>query len=266
MPARRILYHYTTLGGLLGIIKCRCLWTTNIFYLNDSTEFNYALELARGNLRERFGGPTVANQHDQFYADALLTLDGLAHSVPEAFSLHVGSFSANGDSLSQWRAYTHNGIGFSLGFDEAYLQSLAKRQKYELVECEYDEIGHKRAISVLIAESAESTERELNLFLELLRLSPRLKHPKFEEEKEWRIVSEDMGHGKPKFRAGKSTLIPYSEFKLEGEDGMLRIAEICIGPTPHPQLAMASVTQLINRADKLGPANIRVSDVPYRSW
>jgi hypothetical protein len=74
MPARRILYHYTTQEGLLGIIKCRCLWTTNIFYLNDSTEFNYALELARGNLRERFGGPTVANQHDQFYADALLTL------------------------------------------------------------------------------------------------------------------------------------------------------------------------------------------------
>jgi hypothetical protein len=80
-----------------------------------------------------------------------------------------------------------------LGFDEAYLQSLAKRQKYELVECEYEEIGHKRAITVLITESAESTERELNLFLELLRLSPRLKHPKFEEEKEWRIVSEDMG-------------------------------------------------------------------------
>src|SRR5260370_31122048 len=266
MPARRILYHYTTLGGLLGIIKCRCLWTTNIFYLNDSTEFNYALELARGNLRERFGGPTVDNQHYQFYADALLALDGLAHSVPEAFSLHVGSFSANGDSLSQWRAYTHNGIGFSLGFDETYLQSLAKRQKYDLVECAYDEIEHKRAISALIDESA-STEDDLNLFHELRRLSPRVKHAKFEEEKEWRIVSEDMGHGKPAFRAGKSMLIPYSEFKLDGEDGILRIAEICVGLTPHPQLAKASVTELINRADKVAPPKrVTVSGVPYRSW
>jgi hypothetical protein len=265
MPAPRILYHYTTQEGLLGIIKRRCLWTTNIFYLNDSTEFNYALELVRADLKERFGGPAARNDQKQFYEDALMTLDGVAHSVPEAFSLHVGSFSANGDSLSQWRAYTLNGIGFSLGFDEAYLQSLAKRQKYELVECEYDEIRHKRAISVLIDESVE-TKDDLNLFHELIRLSPRLKHPKFEEEQEWRIVSEDMGHGKPEFRAGKSMLIPYSEFKLEGEDGIVRIAEICVGPTPHPQLAMASVTELINRADKLARAKVRLSDVPYRSW
>jgi hypothetical protein len=195
-----------------------------------------------------------------------MTLDGVAHGVPEAFSLHVGSFSANCDSLSQWRAYTQNGIGFSLGFEQAYLQSLAKKQNYEFVECEYDEIGHKRAISVLIDESAKSTERELILFLELLRRSPRLKHPKFEEEKEWRIVSEDTGHPKPKFRAGKSMLIPFSEFKLDGEDGILRIAEICVGPTPHPQLAMASVTQLLNHADNLAPTRLRVSDVPYRSW
>ena len=267
MPAPRILYHYTTQEGLLGIIKRRCLWTTNIFYLNDSTEFNYVLELVRADLKERLSGPAARNDQKQFYEDTLMTLDGVAHSIPEVFSLHVGSFSANGDSLSQWRAYTLNGIGFSLGFDEAYLQSLAKRQKYELVECEYDEIRHKRAISVLIDESAESTERELNLFLELPRLSPRLKHPKFEEEKEWRIVSEDMGHPRSEFRAGKSMLIPYSEFKLDGEDGILRIAEICVGPTPHPQLAMASVTELIDRADKVAPPKkVTVSDVPYRYW
>jgi hypothetical protein len=265
MPAPRILYHYTTQEGLLGIITRRCLWTTNIFYLNDSTEFNYALELVRADLKERLSGPAARNDQKQFYEDALRTLDGLAPLVPEAFSLHVGSFSAKGDLLSQWRAYTQNGIGFSLGFDEAYLQSLAKRQKYELVECDYDATKHKRTISVLIDESVESTD-DLNLFHELIRLSPRLKHPKFEEEQEWRIVSEDMGHGKPEFRAGKSMLIPYSEFKLEGEDGILRIAEICVGPTPHPQLAIASVTQLINRADKLAPAKVRVSDVPYRSW
>ncbi len=266
MSTPRTLYHYTTQAGLLGIIKCRCLWTTNIFYLNDSREFNYALELAHADLKERISGPAARNEQKQFYENALMTLGGIAPSALEAFSLHVGSFSAKDDSLSQWRAYTQNGVGFTLGFDGEYLQSLAKRQKYELVECEYDEIGHKRAISVLIDESEESTDGELNFFYELIKLSPGLKHPKFEEEKEWRIVSEDMGHGKPEFRAGKSMLIPYSEFKLEGEDGILRIAEICVGPTPHPQLAMASVRELINRADKLASGPVRVSDVPYRSW
>src|SRR6266481_7110439 len=123
MPAPGTLYHYTTQAGLLGIIKCRCLWTTNIFYLNDSREFNYALELARTGLKERLSGPAARNEQKQFYESALTTLDDVAPIIPQALSLHVGSFSAKGDSLSQWRAYTQNGIGFSLGFDEAYLQS-----------------------------------------------------------------------------------------------------------------------------------------------
>src|SRR5260370_6861358 len=114
MSAPRILYHYTAQDGLLGIIKSRCLWTTNIFYLNDSTEFNYALELARADLKERPSGQAARNEQKQFYEDALKTLDSLAPIVSEALSLHVGSFSPTPHPLTQCRAYPHNAIGFSL--------------------------------------------------------------------------------------------------------------------------------------------------------
>src|SRR5229473_2809916 len=101
MSTPRTLYHYTTQAGLLGIIKCRCLWTTNIFYLNDSREFNYALELAHADLKERISGPAARKEQKQFYENALMTLGGIAPSALEAFCLHVGSFSAKDDSLSQ---------------------------------------------------------------------------------------------------------------------------------------------------------------------
>jgi len=34
----RILYHYTRLDGLLGIVKSKSLWASNIYYFNDASE------------------------------------------------------------------------------------------------------------------------------------------------------------------------------------------------------------------------------------
>ncbi len=44
------LYHYTTQDGLRGIIKSRSLWFTNIFYINDASEFNYIFKLVQEEL------------------------------------------------------------------------------------------------------------------------------------------------------------------------------------------------------------------------
>jgi len=45
MKKDKIIYHYTSLQGLLGIIESRSIWTTNIIYLNDTSELNYATKL-----------------------------------------------------------------------------------------------------------------------------------------------------------------------------------------------------------------------------
>ena len=34
----KILYHYTTMDGLKGIIASKSLWATKIQYLNDASE------------------------------------------------------------------------------------------------------------------------------------------------------------------------------------------------------------------------------------
>jgi adenosylmethionine-8-amino-7-oxononanoate aminotransferase len=45
-----VLYHYTSQAGLLGIINSKVLWASNIFYLNDTTEFAYFVDLADDSL------------------------------------------------------------------------------------------------------------------------------------------------------------------------------------------------------------------------
>jgi hypothetical protein len=288
----RKLYHYTTQEGLLGIVKNRSLWTTSILHLNDSTEFNYAFSLVRRKLALKVSkGDT-----ESFYQRALGYLGEV--SAQKGSTVYVGSFSEDGDSLSQWRGYTNNGIGFSVGFREADLQSLASKQNYRLVKCVYDENEQDEIISRLIKETeallvtgslvkafakafatplswpiAVTTELTaelpafLRFYLKLLEIASLLKHPSFQDEKEWRVVGKFRALGEDsKFRAGKSMLIPYREFNLENEGHELGVAEIFVGPTPHVELAKASVKQLVECKKTLNPEDVRVSKVPFRAW
>src|ERR1035437_7092887 len=49
----RGLYHYTSASALIGILQSRAIWTTNIRFLNDTTEYAFALELARDVIQRR---------------------------------------------------------------------------------------------------------------------------------------------------------------------------------------------------------------------
>ncbi len=47
-----LLWHYTNLSSLLGIIESKELWATDLRYLNDRTEFAYGLEQVLNVLRD----------------------------------------------------------------------------------------------------------------------------------------------------------------------------------------------------------------------
>jgi|WetSurMetagenome_2_1015567.scaffolds.fasta_scaffold1664213_1 hypothetical protein len=42
-PGDQLFYHYTSQRGLLGIMKEKKIWATNIRYLNDESEFDYGV-------------------------------------------------------------------------------------------------------------------------------------------------------------------------------------------------------------------------------
>ena len=120
-----MLHHYTNSSGLLGIIESSVIWASDIRFLNDSTE----LEFARNALKERYENlstlpPSVPPANGGLASDsslgltAMQRLDGLDR-ISRCF---VACFCASGDLLSQWRGYASE-QGFSLAFDSAELQA-----------------------------------------------------------------------------------------------------------------------------------------------
>jgi len=49
-PAK--LYHYTSTEGLLGILRNRQLWASNVLYLNDATELVDSVRIIRSLLED----------------------------------------------------------------------------------------------------------------------------------------------------------------------------------------------------------------------
>lgn len=41
----KILYHYTSVEGIFGILNNNKIWATNMFFLNDISEFKYTFDL-----------------------------------------------------------------------------------------------------------------------------------------------------------------------------------------------------------------------------
>src|SRR6266568_9238891 len=55
-PPPETLFHYTSGEGIKGIINSGKLWATSIYHLNDSSEFEYGLDIASNALAEIANG------------------------------------------------------------------------------------------------------------------------------------------------------------------------------------------------------------------
>jgi hypothetical protein len=226
----RFVYHYTSAQGLIGIIKSKSLWASSMQYSNDRTELKHAVSLIRGLLdihlkMER--GPW-----NDLYG-ALID----AVSLFSDFHINVGSFSEEGDLLSQWRGYCPKAIGFSLGFDPGIIERQAKKQHFRLMKCLYEERLQRNICEAIIAEACIAANHEMdteerkdtvvNGFIPLfLRRPPTLKNISFSEEKEWRVIGGPFAADDHQicFRAGTFAVIPYRTFLLADEGEPLRIA------------------------------------------
>jgi hypothetical protein len=265
-PLPSLLYHYTSQEGLLGIIKSKSLWASSAFHLNDATEFLYTIDLAENILEAAI----AEYPNRKFYRRLLPDLERAFAFVKHVF---VVSFSENPDLLSQWRAYTGGGAGFSVGFDTSNLLTLAERQRFHLVQCIYDPLIQRRILKKTLQRAYEYSLQThqyeagwLQYCLRVVALASIFKHPSFGEEKEWRIVSEFMENYWYKWRPGKSMIIPYTDFRLATTRSAMAIRIVYVGPTPHLRLAARSLYYLLTSSQISGGTEVRTSDIPYRNW
>lgn len=260
-PTPDVLYHYTGQAGLLGIIEFNAIYASKIQYFNDSAEFHLALDLATEMLKDE----DVVGRPDPALIQELVSR---VESVRQA-NVFALSLSEEGDLLSQWRAYGSPGTSFAIGFKSDLLVDIADESGvWELTQCIYRPESHARTIRDVVRDAVASddhAEAVRNLRMGLVTLGPVMKHPSFEEEGEWRVVSSVLPEDFPfDYRVGRFTPIPYALFPIRTLNHESAIKEIVVGPTPHRDLAIMAAASLLRKHGIT--ADVRASGTTFREW
>jgi hypothetical protein len=267
------LYHYTTQPGLLGILKNKEIWATHSQYLNDQREYLYALKIVKDEISLMADAPAYL-QYKSLLHDMAADIEGI-----EGINVCVCSFSEDRDSLSQWRAYCGATSSFAIGFYGKMLAEVASDKRFYLARCIYDTSEQRALIRALLEEVLEENVEEIpwgdkdhlphggNLGAYLNRYAPILKDPSFKEEREWRIISRPLSCKSEgyEFRPGNSMLIPYYKLPLASENVSFDLAEVVLGPTPHPKQSKCSISSFLV-SQNLKDIQVNNSEVPYRNW
>jgi hypothetical protein len=305
-PCPERLFHYTTQSGLLDILDSGALWATKIQYLNDSTEFGLAVELAKRRLEKRIEACNAIATTDVGVEVLQVVLTNL-HGITNSNICSV-SFCKNGDLLSQWRGYASNGVGYSIGFQTDALVRKTTILGCRLSRCIYDEETQIIIVDDLIDKSMQVVRDMMNslgqenrdscirgvaatLERSIVKYGACFKHVTFKEENEWRLITNPISFTDKnfRFRQGLSTIKPYYILKLVDEidvDGLKingpwfnMIEKIVIGPCPHPKLSEQSILGLIikyfindGRDAMYTDYHMRLmnyvvtSTIPFRNW
>jgi hypothetical protein len=283
------LYHYTNQAGLLGIMRTRSLWATDIQFLNDHGEFWYGTNLAHDAISHRLESVAVDDERRH-----LESMKGRLSMTTKLFAVYVASLSELDDDLAQWRAYSGTSTGYAVCVFGDTIRTLADKQHFTFAACIYDVAEQERWMDKIIDTSLREmiddekagityyhSELSDKFVSRVFAYGPLFKHPSFAGEHEWRLIStRSIWQGNPSFdiREGRSTLVPYRTFRLEDEGAMsFHIPEIVVGPCAFPALAeKAAMDVLVKYVMALGPRipppqggteySARSSAIPYRNW
>jgi len=263
------LYHYTKAASFIEIVNSKCLWATDVLFVNDSTEYTYTLNLFTEEVDALSSTTPGKDEIRRILADAV----PLAENVRP----FITSFSKDGNDLSQWRSYCPEAGGVSLGISGARLQRLAEGQSFRLSRCEYRDFTQRTLVKEGIREALNGVSEILGgtsqeyivrslLAARLFELASTFKHPKFSKEDEWRLVSaaDHRPADRLGFRSGLCGVTPYLRFSLtEMPDQNVVFERIFLGPTPYPTLAKFAVEEMA-WSGKLGFSDVMYCDIPYR--
>ena len=225
-----VVYHYTTPGPFQKMLETGTIWASHALYLNDPSELvhiNKVLLRAARELVSRARTHTARQVLEIVSGDKWLNRD-------EYRSVYVACFSERRDRLSQWRAYTDDGLGFAIGIDTGAHFKVKGQEDLEaqLLRVEYNEDKQFEVAHAVLGRIVETLNEAgdgpnryederatfnamLTVVLLVLPMGLRLKNRGFEEEEEWRlVVTDEMGWptgGYVRYRPSRFGFTPYVE-------------------------------------------------------
>ncbi|CAM4448869.1 DUF2971 domain-containing protein [Flavobacterium terrigena] len=170
--------------------------------------------------------------------------------------------SANKDLLSQWRAYSQDGQGVSIGFNTKCLEfenripspNVYAQHTFGLAKVDYNNYSQKKIVNDLcdevkkMAESSEKFEKmfsSIHLGLSLVSNALVFKNSNFREEKEWRIIhtptekyEESLENlSELRYRYSENRIKSYFEYEFGTKFNSNLIPEIILGPKCNMQIS-----------------------------
>jgi hypothetical protein len=286
----RVLYHYTTAEGLLGIMTTGSFHATDSRYLNDTSEVTYAAKMVRDVVEDQAGrssGPTKT------------MLERIVHCGVDDLESFVGRYVAclceDGDLLSQWRGYGAEGGGFSIGIETRFARwhdCSHPDPLYHLRRVEYEPERQRQAIIDAVhwvctvfetmVERYGALDRESCILplccakfrSQVFEMLSCFKDPGYREENEWRLLAILDLHRSGalvKYRARSGMVVPYIEIGVSDVAGIhagrMPVAEVVCGPMTHPELAQRSVRLLLdNSGYPWTTTAVRRSKIPFAAY
>ena len=269
------LFHYTSLEGLLGIVKHKTLWLSNVSTFNDTSELHYGGEVIMEVINEAL--------HSQPPGQNLAPDLEAAVEKGKRFIEHLPShyyafcFCSDHDRLCQWRAYGAGAAGFEIGFSRSRLEGYLASKRWRVSDpmpMLYGKPRMKKAARRFISKAqaiAGSPEHALkggdldklnDEFAFKLFLFPlAVKNPSFSEEKEWRIIQVGFDQKDVKFRPHHGITLPYLE--LPGVPPEVFVS-VTLGPKVDPDFADEPM-RLFLKCNELGHVEVRPSKIPLRA-
>jgi hypothetical protein len=286
------LYHYTNAQGLLGILKNRNLRATDLRHhdndLRHATETMVAaLRHAADQLAPNDGGHATTREAAVVQAMTLrstattLTRGPLFDRNP-AGNAYIACFCDDRDQPGQWHKYDADGGGFAVGFRTDTLihtDTLTPHAHQWTPPAEATVTAPVAAPQPVLYTIAEQQQRCREVVTRILSLGapagplppdapdlvhlclPALaviKHHAFERENEWRALLVTTADRTRPVRSRTVGAAAYLEIGFPTD----AVAEVVIGPGPHPKIRTHEVTQLL-RSHGFPTADVRLSTVPY---
>ena len=295
--------HYTSVEAAVSIFKNKEVWMRNVSTMNDRSEMIYGYERLK-NVFAKHGQRFKENLDFLFpktsiYNELVKKIDLWSPDIVQSTYLscvseHLARENTHG-RLSMWRAYG-KGTGVALVLNKNVFLSESRALNVFTSPVAYldDQAFSNKFLE--ISDTIKSSEEFLRQFNEEVILQLLLsmcvfsvlctKHPGFEEEREWRIISSPIVQqmvpansvvGQERIKSDVVVIggIPQIIYKvpLENipEEGLVGLTipeildHIIIGPTAYPGAIADAFCRLLEVAGVPDPkSKIFTSDIPIR--